>query len=303
MDSRANSMEFRSVPLIQRRNLTSPDGEASRGETRSDARRSSSAESERSGRSTSRAADSEHDAQHESTSAHVGESGVVRVSRRSERSSAAGGPGRLRLVPDEASHEERDGASDRSAGRRRDREASSSRRDRTRERGDVSDVDDRLEAATIPGSRSRRAAVRNGIMVVPNSLSQLLAAAMSHARALTALAVAVLVAFMLFAPVRDLYVAHRQLDRLQATYDALAEENDVLSNDLEVLQSREGIENEARERGYVEVGETKVVVNGLEGEQRGGDQSAIGLSDVEVHEDIPWYISLLDKVFGYDPEA
>lgn len=123
----------------------------------------------------------------------------------------------------------------------------------------------------------------------------------SHVRALFVLVVAVFLVTMLFAPVRDLYVAHRQLDRLQQTYDALLAENEVIRGELEELQTREGIENEARSRGYVEAGETKVVVEGLP-EEEGVDLSRT-IGDVEVPDTREWYTRLFDWLFGYDPEA
>ena len=114
------------------------------------------------------------------------------------------------------------------------------------------------------------------------------------------LILAVMTAFMLYAPARELYVANRRLDTLQATYEALLEENDTIRSDLELLQSREGIENEARARGYVVPGETKVIVEGLPEDD---DQGALEyLEPIELPDTRPWYTKLLDQLFNYNPE-
>ena len=107
---------------------------------------------------------------------------------------------------------------------------------------------------------------------------------------------------VLFAPLRDLYIANRRLDTLQETYDALLAENDSIRAQLESLQTREGIENEARARGYVEPGETKVVVNGLPQSEE-EDAAAAAVHDIELPDNRPWYVRTLDSIFGYEPEA
>ena len=112
------------------------------------------------------------------------------------------------------------------------------------------------------------------------------------------LAIALMYA-MLFAPVRDLYIARRQLSDLQVTYDALAAENEAIREEIEVLNSEEGVETEARERGYVAQGETKVVVEGLP-ELEGQDEDPTSmLAPAEVVDDRPWYIRFFDNIFGY----
>ena len=52
----------------------------------------------------------------------------------------------------------------------------------------------------------------------------------------------------------------------------------------------------------VEVGETKVLVEGLP-EEPASSAAAKALADVEVNEECPWYITLADRVFGYEPGA
>lgn len=162
--------------------------------------------------------------------------------------------------------------------------------------------DDLYAVRGVPGSRRRREAVSSGMRNVSAGMGSVLEAVTAHLRGTLLLCVVVLVVFMLYAPARNLYVANRRLDALQATYDALLEENDSIRGELELLQTREGIENEARARGFVDTGETKVVVEGLP-EQTGHQGSAATvIADVEVEDASPWYVHVLDALFGYEPE-
>lgn len=111
------------------------------------------------------------------------------------------------------------------------------------------------------------------------------------------LAVALALA-MLFAPVRELYIAHRQLDDLQATYDALEAENKAILDEINYLQTDDGIETEARRRGYVAEGETKVVVEGFP-ETEDTDPTSTPVSS-EVADNRSWVVRFFDRVFGYE---
>ena len=283
--------------------------------------------------------------QNETVSAHMGESGVVGVTRRSERRS------RFTLVQPERTEAARDFGFGRDRDYDYDRDSdysfdssydeperledeevafesdwgwqedTRSRRDvsRTRRRMQVDGYESLAEGRFresifteedlapygLPGAASRRRSVSAGLAAIPQAIGSALGGAgqlvASHLRGLAVMATMALLVFMLFTPVRNLYVAHRQLDRLQQTYDALLAENEQIRGELESLQTREGIENEARARGYVEVGETKVVVEGLPEEESTSLADTIG--DVEVHEERAWYTVLFDTVFGYDPEA
>lgn len=111
-----------------------------------------------------------------------------------------------------------------------------------------------------------------------------------------ALAIALTYA-MLFVPVRNLYIAHRQLEDLQATYEALEAENQAIRDEINYLQTDGGVETEARRRGYVEDGETKVVVEGLPETEDTDPTSA--LAPREVVDDRSWVVRFFDRVFGY----
>ena len=71
----------------------------------------------------------------------------------------------------------------------------------------------------------------------------------------------------------------------------LAKTNEQYQSDIDRLQSREGIEDEARRRGYVAEGESEIVVDGT----LPTDADQDGARD----EGIPWYLALGDFVFQY----
>lgn len=246
----------------------------------------------------------------EHVSAYLDESSVVRVTRRSDRSrgrevaDAYEPPRRKRgsgrgftLVPearsntaqqdeqlfDEASWQEEAPHTERRRG------------------AFIEDYD--YDSQGISGAQSRRQVIIDGLRIVPEAIGNAVLGALGLIRMkgiVVVMAIA-LVVTMLFAPLRDLYLANRRLDTLQATYDALLDENDRIRGELETLQTREGIENEARARGYVLPGETKVVVEGIEAHDE--TQLVTVAEQVELPDDRPWYIRTLDDLFGYDPEA
>ena len=122
--------------------------------------------------------------------------------------------------------------------------------------------------------------------------------------ALVAIIFAVVVGF-LYGPARDLYVAKRDEQVLSARLEQINAENDQLTEALQTLQTREGIEDEARRRGFVSWGETLVHVEGLEGVE--GSQSTSGSNNIVGHqneeEEQPFYITVLDFIFQYKPDA
>lgn len=105
---------------------------------------------------------------------------------------------------------------------------------------------------------------------------------------------------MLYGPACDYYEAWREGLDLQATYDASVQSNEQLTEDVNTLTTTEGIEDLARKRGYVEDGETGVVVEGLEEDDQ--TTEVVGSGDV-VSAEVPWYISALDFIFGYEGQS
>lgn len=108
-----------------------------------------------------------------------------------------------------------------------------------------------------------------------------------------ALAVIVSVA-ALYGPTCDLYRAWRIETTREAQLSQINDSNASYQSDIDRLQTREGIEDEARKRGYVEDGETSVVVEGLE------DTSA--QDDAITADDTPWYLRVGDVIFRYEAE-
>ena len=113
-------------------------------------------------------------------------------------------------------------------------------------------------------------------------------------RLLIGLAVVVAVIAMLYRPTRDLYIAWRTGYTLESRYEALAEENEQLNSDIDRLMTHEGIEDAARERGYVMPGETSVKVEGLENVTETDETEASENSG-----ELPWYIHVGDAIFFF----
>lgn len=115
-------------------------------------------------------------------------------------------------------------------------------------------------------------------------------------RLIKVLALVVVTLAMLYRPTRGLYIAWRTGYMLESRREALAEENRELEAEVELLMTREGIEDAARRHGYVMPGETSVRVEGLE-------EEPAPEPDGEVEQDIPWYIRLGDVLFFYEEDA
>lgn len=141
----------------------------------------------------------------------------------------------------------------------------------------------RREAASLPTIDVNGALSAIGNFVVHFRVALLIAA----------LVLGVLMA--MYGPVQTYYRAWRAGQDLQAQLDELNASNEQYKDDIQALQTREGIEDEARRRGYVTNGETKVVVDGLDD---GSDDSSQS-SDGDQQAQKPWYIELGDKAFHY----
>ncbi|MDO5107290.1 MAG: septum formation initiator family protein, partial [Coriobacteriaceae bacterium] len=144
------------------------------------------------------------------------------------------------------------------------------------------------EAAASSRSKSARATKREKVKRAPDPEFR--------RRLVIALVVVAAVLIMLYRPTRDLYIAWRTGYVLQERYDALAEENAELSEEVDRLMTREGIEDEARKRGYVMPGETSVKVEGLEGEPAEEP-------DEGTESELPWFIHVGDFIFFYREDA
>ena len=101
-------------------------------------------------------------------------------------------------------------------------------------------------------------------------------------------------------PVRTYYAAWRDEGILDAQYEVVAAQYEELSGEVERLQTIEGVEEAARERGYVYPDEEALVVTGLEEDEP--SEAALIEEAVAQHEaNQPWYVHVLDSIFGYEP--
>lgn len=114
----------------------------------------------------------------------------------------------------------------------------------------------------------------------------------------TLVAIAVVIS-VLYAPVRQLYVAHRAHDALSAQLDSVNATNSSLQGEVDSLMTREGIEDEARRLGYVYKGETAVDMAGVDDHSDPKGASGAATEDAR----LPWYTSALDYIFNYQPDG
>ena len=98
-----------------------------------------------------------------------------------------------------------------------------------------------------------------------------------------------------YGPVQGYYRAIRDAQELQITRQEVEKEHKNLNEDVNRLQTQEGIQDKAHERGYVSEGETSVSVEGV------GNTTTDDKQKEQKRPENPWYIKLLDFVFGYVP--
>lgn len=145
--------------------------------------------------------------------------------------------------------------------------------------------------------REQRQSRRETLAAVPGNVAERvrgIADSPARLRLVIVLAVIGVVFASLYGPVKNYYVALRQRDDLQTYYTRLDASNSSLRESIQYLQSREGVEDEARRRGYVYEGETAAEIPGLED----NTNNFTGETDVPKAEE-PWYIQALDGLFGY----
>jgi cell division protein FtsB len=120
--------------------------------------------------------------------------------------------------------------------------------------------------------------------------------------AITIIGLSVVLAVVMLYPVaREYYLIMRENDRLSAEHQAVVDRNEKIKQQIENLQTPEGIEDHAREEfGWVREGEEAVNITGL-----GASESSTALpaivesSSVQVAES--WWTRTLDKLFGVEP--
>lgn len=172
----------------------------------------------------------------------------------------------------------------------------------------VREAGEEPERSARPHAGRERIAVRPPVSSEKAPRVNLLTAVAGWAGAHRALSIAmatVLVAVaMLYPPARAYYAAVRVNSVLSSQLSDVNASNDSLQSDVSSLMTKEGIEDEARRRGYVSKGDTAVDMSGVS--DSGGatsDQASATSDDTASSAAEPWYLSALDALFGYDPST
>ncbi len=127
-------------------------------------------------------------------------------------------------------------------------------------------------------------------------------ASLGHLRVLVVAAITLgLLVIAFYSPVKVWYTAYRDKQLYALQLQVLAEQNKKLQSEVDRLQSQEGIEDEARKRGYVKANETSVTIKGKTTTNGEADAGASKDELEEVKTKNPWYINVLDKFFMYKP--
>lgn len=137
-----------------------------------------------------------------------------------------------------------------------------------------------------------------------NPLTALAGWAGAHRALSIAMATVLVAVAMLYPPARAYYAAVRVNSVLSSQLSDVNASNDSLQSDVSSLMTKEGIEDEARRRGYVSKGDTAVDMSGVS--DSGGatsDQASATSDDTASSAAEPWYLSVLDALFGYDPST
>lgn len=117
--------------------------------------------------------------------------------------------------------------------------------------------------------------------------------ARNHTKLVTFLGIVIFLIVGLYSPVRGYYHAVREHDELLFNQQKLEEETKRLLQDVQRLQTKEGIIDEAHKQGMVSKDEESVRVEGLEKKKD---------ENTAQHPDYPWYIKVGDFIFGFSPE-
>ena len=108
-------------------------------------------------------------------------------------------------------------------------------------------------------------------------------------------------AVMLYGPVRAYYAAWRDAGRLEIAYDVVKDQNGELNHEIDRLQSLEGIEDEARRRGFVYPNEEALVTD-MPPAEDSTNPEVVNQKLAAYEQQQPWYIHVLDSVLGYSCE-
>ena len=116
--------------------------------------------------------------------------------------------------------------------------------------------------------------------------------ARNHTKLVIFLGVVIFLFVGLYPPIRGYYHAVREHDELLLNQQKLEEDQKRLESEVQGLQTKEGIIDEAHKQGLVSGGEESARVEGLDKKK---DENTVQ------HPDYPWYIKVGDFVFGFTP--
>lgn len=212
---------------------------------------------------------------------------------RRERAGAAGAGGRYRAA---------DGARVAQPQRPHARSHAAPAREQAGARPRVRETE-RTRPRTSDVAVTRRARERSAAKASP--AQAILGWCQAHLMICIVVGAVVLVLGVLYSPAKALYGARRTNAVLAQRLDAATSSAQTLQSEVDSLMTREGIEDEARRRGYVEEGDTAVDMDGVtDSGSATTDESVTNDSSVAADEEqTPWYTSVLDFIFGYDPST
>ena len=116
--------------------------------------------------------------------------------------------------------------------------------------------------------------------------------ARNHTKLVVFLGVVIFLLVGLYPPIRGYYHAVREHDELLLNQQKLEEDQKRLESEVQGLQTKEGIIDEAHKQGLVSGDEESARVEGLDKKK---DENTVQ------HPDYPWYIKVGDFVFGFAP--
>ena len=116
--------------------------------------------------------------------------------------------------------------------------------------------------------------------------------ARNHIKLVVFLGVVIFLLVGLYPPIRGYYHAVREHDELLLNQQKLEEDQKRLESEVQGLQTKEGIIDEAHKQGLVSGGEESARVEGLDKKK---DENTVQRPDY------PWYIKVGDFVFGFTP--
>ena len=116
--------------------------------------------------------------------------------------------------------------------------------------------------------------------------------ARNHTKLVVFLGVVIFLLVGLYPPIRGYYHAVREHDELLLNQQKLEEDQKRLESEVQGLQTKEGIIDEAHKQGLVSGDEESARVEGLDKKK---DENTVQ------HPDYPWYIRVGDFVFGFTP--